>query len=220
MNMQEKWKIYRTIHIFFFLLTYPFHKMNAFAKIFSICSMYLLSVQVPYHFKLFLQTFQTEFLHIRINQLLHFNATAVPPGGVAPHPALSSPGLITATKDSSLWLHWNYTYGGDSVGFYKYKEQIIGYKSKMELTLVPLAKRTGASGTLGKQASIVGPFSGRIDVIPDNSTLVVHNLRFNDSGTNFSSYIDIRFGPSQIQSIMNLRPSVMTIEVTGEFCVN
>ena len=132
---------------------------------------------------------------------------------------MSSPSQINAAKKSSLWLHWNYTYTGDDPGFLVFKEQIIGYTSKVESKLAPLAKRNGPSGALVKQASIVGPFNGRIDVIPDNITLVVHNLRFNDSGTNFSSYVDMRYGRHQIQNIVNLRPSAVTIEVIGEFSV-
>ena len=150
--------------------------------------------------------------------ILPFDTAAIDQGQVIPNPALSSPGQIHARKGSSLWLHWNYSYGGDNSAI-KYKEQIIGYTSKMESTLVPLAKRIGPSGTLVKQSSIVGPFSARIDVIPDNSTLVVHNLRFNDSGTNFSSYIDIRYGKLQSQNIKQLEP-VVNVEVTGEFYVN
>ena len=149
--------------------------------------------------------------------IIHFNTTAaVPPGMVEPNTTLSSPSEITAAKNSSLWLHWNYIYGGDYAGFFKYEEQIIGYTSKKESTLVPLAKRNGINGTLVKQASIAGPFNGRIDVIPENSTLVVHYLRLNDSGTNFSSYIKILFGktPQRIQ----LKP-VVTVKVMGEFCV-
>ena len=89
----------------------------------------------------------------------------------------------------------------------------------MKAKLVPLAKRIGPSGTLMKQSSIAGPFNGRTDVIPDNSTLVVHNLRFNDSGTNFSSYVDMRFGTPPTSNIVDLEPSVVTIEVMGEFTV-
>ena len=149
----------------------------------------------------------------------YFNTTAVGSGRIYPNAALSSPSHISARKKSSLWLHWNYTYGGDDPGLITYKEQIIGYKSKMESTFVPLAKRNGPSGALVKQASIVGPFNGRIDVISDNSTLVVHNLRFNDSGTNFSSYVDIetRFGSSPTRNTRYLEP-VVTVEVIGKFC--
>ena len=146
----------------------------------------------------------------------YFNTTAVGSGRIYPNAALSSPSQINAAKKSSLWLHWNYTYDGDS-NILKYKEHIIGYTSKTESTLVPLAKRNGPSGALVKQASIVGPFNGRIDVIPDNSTLVVHNLRFNDSGTNFSSYVDFAFGIGKASS--PLIP-IVTVEVIGEFCVN
>ena len=132
---------------------------------------------------------------------------------------MSSPSQISATKKSSLWLHWNYTYTGDYPGMVIYREQIIGYTSKVKPKLVPLAKRNGPSSALVKQSSIIaGPFNGRIDVIGDNSTLVVNNLRFNDSGTNFSSYVDIGFGTPPTQNIVDLRP-VVTIEVIGEFSV-
>ena len=123
--------------------------------------------------------------------------TAVGPGFATRYPNMSSPSQITAMKKSSIWLHWNFTWGGNTPAL-KFKEQIVGYTTKRGSTLVHLAKRNGPSGTLVKLSPIAGPFSGRIDVIQENSTLVVHNLRFNDSGTNFSSYVDIRYGLSQV----------------------
>ena len=84
-----------------------------------------------------------------------------------------------------MWLHWNYTYGGDN-RIVRLKDVTFGYKSRLQPTFAPLAKRTGAFGTLVKQSPISGPLNGRVDVIPDNSTLVVHNLQFNDSGSNFT----------------------------------
>ena len=76
-----------------------------------------------------------------------------------------------------------------------------------------LAERIGPFGTLVKQSSISGTFNGRIDVIPENSTLVVHNLQFNDSATNFTSFAWIRFFHGRIK--WALKP-VVTVNVVGE----
>jgi len=52
--------------------------------------------------------------------------------GLTPIEADSSPSHVIAAKGSSVWLHWNHTYGGD--GSYRpfaitYREQIIGFNS-------------------------------------------------------------------------------------------
>ena len=142
--------------------------------------------------------------------LLYFTATI--PGQVVPNIALSSPGHIIAARRSSLWLHWNYTYGGDGANR-KYKEQVVGYRSKMVPTFVTLAKRNQQFGTLAKKSSISGPFNGRIDVISENSTLVVHDLQFNDSAVNFSSTVWVLFSLNRIE--WPLEP-VVTVNVIGE----
>ena len=133
-------------------------------------------------------------------------------GEVVPNIALSSPAQIIAARRSSLWLHWNYTYGGDDTNR-KYTKQDVGYTSKMEPTFVTLAKRSQQFGTLAKEPSISGPFNGRVDIIPENSTLVVHDLQFNDSAVNFTSIVWIQFFHGQIP--WPLKP-VVTVDVLGK----
>ena len=125
--------------------------------------------------------------------------------------ALTSPSQITAKRSSSLWLHWNYTYGGDN-NIITLRDVTFGYKSRLQPTFAPLAKRIGAFGTLVKQSTISGPLSGRVNVIPDNSTLVVHNLKFNDSGSNFSMRAVILFNHNPNIKIVDVK-----VEVIGEY---
>ena len=57
-------------------------------------------------------------------------------GQVTPVEADSSPSHVIAIQGSSVWLHWNYTYGGDGkVGpvTLTYSEQIIGFNSTSNL---------------------------------------------------------------------------------------
>ena len=118
-----------------------------------------------------------------------FNFAAIAKGEIIIHEKISSPSHITALKTSSVWLHWNYSYGGDYRNLILYSHQSIKYKSRYGSTLVELARRKDQYSTIKKLSSISDPIGTRITVISDNSTLVVHNLRLNDSGSNFSSYI-------------------------------
>ena len=119
-------------------------------------------------------------------------------------------------KDSSIWLHWNYTWGGDISDVSEYKYQSITYKSRYGSTTVELARRTGSSGILRKSSSISDPIDARIGVISNNSTLVVHNLQFNDSGSNFSSYVQIEAQGGKAGYPVDLYPVVATLDVKGE----
>ena len=138
---------------------------------------------------------------------------------LSPVEANSSPSHIIATKGSSVWLHWNYTYVGDGVQgivTLTYKEQIIGFNSTSQLTVQTLAKRTGANGALTLESPTPAPFNGRVEVILSNSTLVIRDLQYNDSAYQFSSFatVDTDFG-SAISSIkVHLKPAV-SIEVHG-----
>ena len=97
-------------------------------------------------------------------------------------------------KHSSVWLHWHYTYGGDHGKVVVFSHQSVIYKSRYASTPVELARRVGQHGALKKSSSISDPIGTRIDVISDNSTLVIHNLQYNDSGSNFSSFIEMAYG--------------------------
>ena len=138
--------------------------------------------------------------------------------------ANSSPSHILTTKGSSVWLHWNYTYIGD--GTYdksvylisKYKEQIIGITSTSGSKFQALAKRIGQNGALTLESPVPAPFNGRVKAISSNSTLVIHNLQYNDSAYRFSSdvnvHIDIDAGPILYE--FRLKP-IVSLTVIGNF---
>ena len=141
-----------------------------------------------------------------------FNFAAIVKGEIIIHENLSSPSHISALKKSSVWLHWNYTYGGDYLDLILYSHQSIEYKSRYGSTSVELARRKDQNSTIRKLSSISDPIGTRIDVISDNSTLVVHNLQLNDSGSNFSSYINYK----NRRTRKHLQPTVQLL-VQGEF---
>ena len=139
---------------------------------------------------------------------------------VSPVGARSSPSDIIATKGSSVWLHWNYTYVGDGpsgpVVTFNYNEQIIGFNTTLQLTIKALAKRTGQNGALTLESPVPAPFNGRVDVISANSTFVIHGLQYNDSTYQFSSSVsvDIDAGGGAVTNIIVLKP-VVSITVNG-----
>ena len=138
---------------------------------------------------------------------------------VNPVEANSSPSHIIATKGSSVWLHWNYTYVGDGVHgivTLTYKEQIIGFNSTSQPTVQALAKRIGANGALVLESPVPVPFNGRVEVISANSTIVIRDLQYNDSTYQFSSVatVDTDFG-SAISNIKSHLKPVVSIAVNG-----
>ena len=138
---------------------------------------------------------------------------------VTPVEAHSSPSHIIATKGSSVWLHWNYTYVGDRVqGIFTltYSEQIIRFNSTSQPTVKALAKRTGGNGALILESPVHVPFNGRVEVISANSTIVIRDLQYNDSAYQFLSVVtvDIDFGGAISNSKFHLRP-VVSIAVNG-----
>ena len=131
----------------------------------------------------------------------------------------SSTSQFIATKGSSVWLHWNYTYIGDGRhGFvtFTYKEQIIGFNATLQPTTQTLAKRNGQNGALTLESPVPAPFNGRASVISANSTFVIHGLEYNDSTYQFSSSIsfDVNAGFGAVTNIGVLKP-VVSITVTG-----
>eukprot|EP00795_Rhopilema_esculentum_P014969 gene14969-6122_t len=131
----------------------------------------------------------------------------------------SSPSHATSLKGSSIRLTWGYEYGGDIPGFITYKEQIIGFNSSSQAALQPIAKRTGANGVLQLVPTVPAPFSGRLQIIPSNDTLVISGLKYNDTAYQFASYIitEIITGSSgQFRS--DLKPIVrITVNGVPEF---
>ena len=144
-------------------------------------------------------------------------------GSVEPVDVQSSPSLINATKGSSAWLHWNYSYVGDTEYIilgnrvqFTYKEQIIGFNSTSNPRIQVLARRIGVNGSLTMESSIPVPFNGRVEVISTNSTLVIHNLQYNDSAYQFSSTVEVELNSSVVKTVTvyPLRP-IITISVAG-----
>ena len=140
-------------------------------------------------------------------------------GVVDPVEALSSPSHISATKGSSVWLHWNYTYIGDGrhvISTLTYREQTIVWKSTSQPSVQTLAKRMGTNGALALASSIRAPFNGRVEVISSNSTLVIHGLQYNDSTFQFSSNVKVDINAGGVTSTYNyhLKP-VVSIAVNG-----
>ena len=143
--------------------------------------------------------------------------------------ANSSPNHVTAIKGSSVRLHWNYTYigDGDHTGIIPanlhYKEQIIGFKNTSQPSINVLAKRIGQNGVLTLQSSIPAPFNGRVEMIPSNSTLVIHGLQYNDSLYRFLSTVnvDIDIGSGPSSKLFHLKP-IVSVTVNGMkiFCYN
>ena len=140
-----------------------------------------------------------------------------------PVAAKSSPSHIIATKGSSVWLHWSYTYTGDGKQgpfILLYKEQIIVFKPPLEAPKV-LAKRIGQNGTLKLQSPVPAPFNGRVEVIQSNSTLVIHDLQFNDAIYQFTSIVTVNVdvGAGQKSNMFHLLPNVY-ITVYGKKTYN
>ena len=130
----------------------------------------------------------------------------------------SSPSHIVATKGSSVWLHWNYTYTGDALLGYKiitYREQKIGFQTSMLSTFQALATRVGRYGTLTLESPAPAPFHGRVEVISSNSTLVIHGLQYNDSNYQFSSSVRMRVEQFPILSGNTSLKPVVRISVNG-----
>ena len=128
----------------------------------------------------------------------------------------SSPSHINAAKGSSVWLHWNYTYVGDGrqgIVLLAYREQLVGFRTVSNSSIQPLAKRIGQSGALTLESSIPAPFNGRVEVISSNSTLVIHNLQYNDSAYQFLSVVELSLDGGY--AFYNLKP-VVTLKVNGK----
>ena len=141
-------------------------------------------------------------------------------GIVNPIEALSSPSHISATKGSSVWLHWNYTYIGDGPSgphlTLTYREQTIGFNSTSQPTVQIVAKRTGESGVLVLESSVPPPFNDKVEVMQSNNTLVIHRIQYNDSIYQFSSNVkvDSNIGGSVLTNSYSLKP-IVSITVNG-----
>ena len=145
-----------------------------------------------------------------------FNFAAILAGDIVIHENASSPSHITALKKSSVWLHWNYTYGGDYSNIITFSHQSITYKSRYGSTPVELARRKDQFSAIKKLSSISDPIGTRIAVISDNCTLVVHDLRLNDSGSSFSSYVS-SFYKGKPRPNSHLKPIVQLLVQGNSF---
>ena len=118
-------------------------------------------------------------------------------------------------------LHWNYTYIGDGTHYggaliTNFIEQIIGFNNTSQPSIQVLVKRTGQNGVLTLELPMPAPFNGRVGVISSNSTLVIHDLQYNDSSYQFSSNLkathNIGFGPKTNK--IYLKP-IVSITING-----
>ena len=135
---------------------------------------------------------------------------------INPIEAKSSPSHINTTKGSSVWLHWNYTYAGDGpqgIVTLTYNEQLIRFNSTSQHTVQILANRTGQNGALTLESPTPVPFTGRVEVISSNSTLVIHNLQYNDSNYQFSSTVKVSIDGRPV--VYNLIPTATSITIKG-----
>ena len=108
--------------------------------------------------------------------------------GQTSNEALSSPAKIIARKGSSVWLHWNYT----SPIAITFDWQTAGYiNSVTDKTIEILARQDGSSGQFKALSVIPAPFTGRVDTISHNNTLVIKNLQYNDTSYKFSSFVKV-----------------------------
>ena len=105
-------------------------------------------------------------------------------------------------------------YGGGLVT--TYREQAILVNSKSQSIGHVLAKRIGQNGALTLESPVPSPFIGRVEMIPSNSTLVIHELQYNDSTYQFSSYVnvDLDVGAGPRTNKYTLVP-VVSITVNG-----
>ena len=177
---------------------------------------YILIFQITVHLILIKATFFA----------IHCSGMLVNGGIVSASEATSSPSHINATKGSSVWLHWNYTYIGDgrhgrTVHFVsKYEEQIIGIKTISKPSIQALAKRFGQNGALVLESRVPAPFHGRLGVISSNSTLVIYDLRCNDSIYHFFSDVNvcINIGAGHVLHDFRLKPTI-SLAVYGNVLV-
>ena len=97
-----------------------------------------------------------------------------------------------------------------------YREQFIGFKNASNSSIQALAKRIGQNGALRLESPVPAPFNGRVEVISSNSTLVIHNLQYNDSTYQFSSYLtmNVDVGVGAMTNKFELMP-VVSITVNG-----
>ena len=131
---------------------------------------------------------------------------------VAPN---SSPSRITAMRGSSAWFYWKYNYTGDGrhpTGVKtKYMLQFVRYTRLSDGDVQQLAVRKGQNGSLITESTIHAPFTGRVQVIASNSTMVIHRLQYNDSLYEFSSTVDVRIyttGTANIVRTIALEPKI------------
>ena len=82
---------------------------------------------------------------------------------------------------------------------YKFREQVIGFNVPSQRMTQIIARRIGQNGVLKLETLVPALFTGRVEVISSNNTLVIHDLQYNDSTCQFSSIVtvdaDVGAGP-------------------------
>ena len=95
-------------------------------------------------------------------------------------------------------------------------DHVIAVKNTSHPTRQTLARKVGQNGNFILESSIPAPFNGRVEMIAANSTLVIHNLQYNDSVYEFVSSIGVNIdsGSGNILNTFNLRPD-FTVTIHG-----
>ena len=138
---------------------------------------------------------------------------------IEPNISYSSPRRVIATEGTSIWLHWEYKYLGDTQQ-YKFKEQIIGFNSTTDPVVVPLAKRNGSNGSLKLVDPMPSSFADRVELSSDKSSVVIKQLRFNDTKFQFFSYVTMEhIYPKYLRPFLSnfSLPPLKEVAVTGKY---
>ena len=134
-----------------------------------------------------------------------------------PVEALSSPSHINATKGSSIWLHWNYTYIGDgthngTTTFFN--DQVVHVDMISPRRSYTIARKVRQHGSLTITSPVPLQFTGRVRVVSSNNTLVISNLQYTDSNYQFLSRTFVHVGRI-LSMAFDLRP-IVSITVYGK----
>ena len=95
-------------------------------------------------------------------------------------------------------------------------DHVIAFRNKSQSTTQTLARKVGQNGILILESPVPDPFDGRVEVIAANSTLVIHDLQYDDSAYAFVSRsgINIDSGGGNILNTFNIKPE-FTLTVHG-----
>ena len=144
-----------------------------------------------------------------------------------PHKEHSSPSVIIALKGSTIWLHWNYSYVGDTEKN-KCKEQLVYCIGCHGVRAI--LRRKGATADLKHRVDRPGALPGipaylvnRIKVFPNNDSIAMRNMTLSDAGVYFVSvvYLEVKNETNNQTRVLAvlLQPIKIKIVVLGKALV-